>query len=82
MHKKIALHKLKSFEDNFTLTQDLETSDYPYTRMKVHVIQNGEFDYVYNQVTDAKGQLHLNGKVSIRATMQSEAWLFDDVRQE
>ncbi len=40
-----------------------------------------EFNYMFNQVTDAKGQLHLNGKASIRGSMQSEAWLFDDIRQ-
>jgi hypothetical protein len=70
-----------AFTDSYTVIEDLEPSDYPYTQMKVDVTVKGEFSYMYSQVMDAKGHLHINGKASSRGTMQSEAWLFDDVRQ-
>jgi len=34
-----------------------------------------------NEVTDANGGLHINGKASVRGIMCSEAWLYDDLRQ-
>jgi hypothetical protein len=37
---------------------------------------------MYNQVTDAKGHLHINGKVSVKGTLYIEAWAWDDTLHE
>jgi len=59
----------------------LDPEYYPYTQAKLTMTFNSTFSYMYNQVTDAKGHLHLNGKFFTKGTMYIEAWVWDDARQ-
>jgi hypothetical protein len=65
-----------------TETYDLEPEYYPYTQAKFTVTLIGRESYMYNQVTDARGHLHINGKVSGKGTLYIEAWAWDDTRHE
>jgi hypothetical protein len=64
-----------------TSIYDLDPEYYPYTQAKLTMTLTAMESYMYNQVTDVKGNLHLNGKVSIKGTMYIEAWAWDDTRQ-
>jgi hypothetical protein len=69
-------------DTNSTETFDLDLEFYPYTQAKFTVTLTGRESYMYNQVTDAKGQLHINGKVSGKVTAYIESWAWDDTRHE
>ncbi len=60
---------------------DLDSEYYPYTKAEVTLTLTGTSSYMYNQVTDAKGNLHINGKAFFKGTMYIEAWVWDDARQ-
>jgi hypothetical protein len=67
--------------ETLTSTYQLDPSYYPYTQVKYSVTVESSLTLMYSQLTDAKGQLHINGKASIRGVMHAESWIYDDVRQ-
>jgi hypothetical protein len=61
---------------------DLGPEYYPYTQAKITMTFTSTLSYMYNLVTDAKGNLHINGKVFVKGTIYGEAWVWDDTRNE
>jgi hypothetical protein len=67
--------------ETLTSTYQLDPSYYPYTQVKYSITVESTLTLMINQLMDAKGQLHINGKASIRGVMHAESWIYDDVRQ-
>lgn len=67
--------------ESFAVTQELPLEYYPYTKVNITMTITQTVRILYNQVTDAKDNIHINGKASVRGTMYGEAWLYDETRQ-
>jgi len=71
----------ESNTDTYSLIIDL-TSAYPYTKADLTATFTTKYVIVYNTVSDANEKGHFNMKISMRGTVQMEAWFWNDAEHK